>query len=93
MKNYLFFAFFFLCFLSSKAQVVNQSTNGGGNIVISEVNYHSDNGLDSGDWFELHNTTAQPVNVAGWIFRDDQIIDSYTIPQNTTIPANGYLVL
>lgn len=72
---------------------VCQSVNGGGNIVISEVNYHSDNGLDSGDWFELHNTTAQPVNVAGWIFRDDQIIDSYTIPQNTTIPANGYLVL
>lgn len=64
-----------------------------GNITISEVNYHSDNGLDSGDWLELHNTTAQPVNVSGWVFKDSNPLDSYTIPQNTTIPGNGYLVL
>ena len=93
MKNYLLFAFFYLSFLSSEAQTINQSINGGANIVISEVNYHSDIGINGGDWFELHNTTAQPINVDGWIFRDNQIIDSYTIPQNTTIPANGYLVL
>lgn len=79
--------------LPSVANPICQSVQGGGNVVISEVNYHSDNGLDSGDWIELHNTTGSPVNVAGWVLKDAGITNTYTIPQNTTIPANGYLVL
>lgn len=75
------------------AQPACQSVLGGGSLVVSEVNYHSDNGLDSGDWIELHNTTAQPLNVSGWVFKDAVQTNSYTIPPNTTIPANGYLVL
>ena len=85
MKKVLLSTLAFLSFSLTQAQISS--------VTISEVNYHSDNGLDSGDWLELHNTTAQPVNVSGWLFKDSNILDSFTIPQNTTIPGNGYLVL
>lgn len=64
-----------------------------GSVVVSEINYHSDSGLDSGDWFELHNTTNQTVDVSNWVFKDGSISNSYTFPINTTIAPNGYLVV
>lgn len=64
-----------------------------GSVVVSEINYHSDNGLDSGDWFELYNTTNQAVDVSNWTFKDGNVGNSYTFPLNTTIAPNGYLVL
>lgn len=62
-------------------------------IVVSEINYHSDNSLDGDDWFELHNTTSAPINIGNWQFKDDNVGNSFTIPNGTIIPANGYLVL
>lgn len=64
-----------------------------GNVVVSEINYHSDPGLDSGNWFELHNTTNQTLDVSNWVFSDNNPGNSYTFPLNTTIAPNGYLVV
>lgn len=69
------------------------SAFGGGSIIVSEVNYNSNNTIEAGDWVELKNTTGSPINVSGWVFRDSNVANSYTIPANTTIPAGGYLVL
>ncbi len=59
-------------------------------VVINEIMFSpmSENDLD--EFVELRNRTAAPVNISGWRFTDG--ID-FTFPANTTIPANGYLVV
>jgi hypothetical protein len=59
-------------------------------VVINEIMFSpmSDNDLD--EFVELRNQSATPVNVSGWRFTAG--ID-FTFPANTTIPANGYLVV
>jgi hypothetical protein len=62
-----------------------------GSIVINEILTHTD--MPDGDWIELHNTTAAPINIGGW-FLSDNIDDlrKYQIAAGTTIPAGGYIV-
>jgi hypothetical protein len=46
------------------------------------------------DSIELHNASAQPVNVSGWSLTDNELVpDKFIIPPGTPpIPAGGYLV-
>jgi hypothetical protein len=59
-------------------------------IVINEV---ESSGGDPGDFVELYNASGAPVDVSGFIFRDDDDTHTYTIPASTTIAANGFLVV
>ncbi len=59
-------------------------------IVINEV---ESSGGTPGDWVELYNTSPNPVNLAGFTFRDDNDAAGYVLPAGTTIAGNGYLVL
>jgi hypothetical protein len=65
-----------------------------GSIVINEVLAHSHD--TAPDWIELHNTTAQDINIGGWFLTDnnngDPNIMKYQIPDGTLIAANGYRV-
>lgn len=58
-------------------------------IVINEINYHSANG---GDWLELYNPNAQPVDISGWVLEDESG-GYFSLPANTIMPSDGYLVL
>jgi len=68
-----------------------------GAVVINEV--MAENGLvvNNGgfypDWVELLNTTAQPIDLAGWSLTDDSNPRKFVFPANTLIPANSYLVV
>jgi uncharacterized protein (TIGR03437 family) len=57
---------------------------------INEV--ESDGGTP-GDWVELANVSAAPVDISGFILRDNDDTRNYVIPVGTVIPASGYLVL
>ncbi len=46
----------------------------------------------NGEWFEVHNTTGAPVNLAGWTLTDDAS-DRHVIKGSLVVPADGYLVL
>ena len=63
-------------------------------VVINEILYRPGGATypeDTGkEWIELKNTDGAPVSVAGWKF--DKGVN-FTFPANTTIPANGYLVV
>lgn len=59
-------------------------------VIINEIMYHPLSERDEDEYVELHNRTAQPVDVSGWRFTDG--ID-FTIPEATSIPANGFLVV
>ena len=60
-------------------------------ILINEALTHTD--LPAVDSIELHNPTGADVNVGGWFLTDDgKVPTKFRIPDNTTIPAGGYVV-
>lgn len=61
-------------------------------ITISEIHYNSDSTRNSGDWFELYNTTSNPIDISSYRLRDSSATGLYLVPSGVTIPANGYLV-
>jgi len=71
-----------------------------GDIVITEI--MNDPALVSdtvGEYFEIYNTTASPIDIVGWTLKDDGS-DTYVIVSGgasgtgtTIVPAGGYLVL
>lgn len=71
----------FLCFLLSiHAQMV-----------ITEIMYNPPpSGTDTLEYIELYNNTNGPVNISGWHFTEGV---TFTFPANTTVPANGYVVV
>ncbi len=60
-------------------------------IVVNEVLTHTD--LPQKDAVELYNTTNASINVGGWYLSDsNNNYAKFRIPNNTIIPAHGYLV-
>ena len=46
------------------------------------------------DWVELYNNDSSPVNLTGWSLTDDATLPAkWYFPANTTIPANGFLLV
>ena len=62
-------------------------------VVINEINYNGFAGTDPGDWVELHNPGTTVIDLAGWIFKDEDDDHIFVIPDETSLPAGGYLVL
>ncbi len=67
-----------------------------GDIIINELMANTT--AATGDWVELRNTTASPIDLSGWFLSDHGATDTsdtdlarYQIPSGTIIPANGYL--
>lgn len=60
-------------------------------VVINEVQSNDPGG--GPDWVELANPTAEALDLSGLVLKDNKDKDPYTIPEGTTIPANGYLVI
>lgn len=67
-------------------------------VVINEFLAQNTSGLQDedgqrSDWIELKNTTAAPINLAGWHLTDDAAdLDKWSLP-DVNIPAGGYLVV
>lgn len=59
-------------------------------VKVNEVESNSD---PVGDWVEFFNTGTQPVDLSGYVFRDNDNTRGYTIPSGTVIAAGGFLVL
>ena len=60
-------------------------------VILSEIQYHPASAADSGDWFELHNPGTAPVDLTGWIVRDDTD-SNVSVLSGGVIPAGGYAV-
>ncbi len=46
------------------------------------------------DWIELYNTSAETVDISGYFLSDDDNnTTKWKIPQGTTIPGKGYIVI
>ncbi len=60
---------------------------------VVKVNEVESNGGTPGDWVELYNTSDAAVDLAGYVFRDNDDTRGYTLPTGLSIPARGFLVL
>ena len=62
-------------------------------LVINEINYHSADTFNPGDWVELYNPHSYTLDVAQWVFKDESDLHEYVIPSGVSIPSHGFLVL
>ncbi len=62
-------------------------------ITISEINYHSDSTRNAGDWFELSNYGAAPLDISDWHLQDSEFYNDFIIPTETVIPPFGFVVI
>jgi len=62
-------------------------------LVINEINYKDGTNFVAGDWAEIFNPTAAPVEVSGWKVQDDDPTHNFVIPVTTRVPARGFLVV
>jgi hypothetical protein len=61
-------------------------------ILVNEILSNSE--TPQVDAIELYNPTGSAVNVGGWYLSDNRSMPKkWKIPSNTTIPANGYLLV
>lgn len=75
------------------ANACGQEPSGPPDVVMNEV---ESNGDPVGDWVELRNRTASPVNVSGWKILDNDpahVATPVVVPGGTTIPAGGYYAI
>lgn len=63
------------------------------NIIVSEINYNSNNDFETGDWFELYNNGDAAVNLSEWHFSDNSDENKYTIPLGTVINPGQRLII
>jgi len=80
-------------FVTTAASTRGTINNCGAPTAAVKINEVESNADAIGDWVELFNTSAQPVDLSGYVFRDDDNTRGYTLPAGSIIPANGYLVL
>ena len=60
-------------------------------VVINEVQSSAPN--DGPDWIELANPTDWELDISGIVIKDNDDTHEYVIPEGTTIPANGFMVI
>lgn len=81
----------FVTTTSGTKGTANACPTPGAGIVWNEV---ESNGDPVGDWAELYNAGAAPVDLSGFGFRDNDVTHArYILPAGTIVPAGGYLVL
>lgn len=70
------------------------NANAGLSLVIDEINFHSDNSTDAGDWLELYNYGATAINLSNAVILDGDRYENYcVIPNNTSIAAGARLIV
>ena len=81
-KGFLTFAFaLWLCVVAHGADT---------DVVINEILYSADSMNNGGEFIELYNRGAAPVDLGNWVLTD--AVD-FTFPAGTVIPGGGYLVV
>ena len=66
------------------------ASTAGDNIIFSEVQYNPSGAEPKGEWFELYNPTAHPIDIHNWTFEDNH--DTYQVPVSFILEPNHYYV-
>ncbi len=66
-----------------------------GSVILTEIMQNPATPVydNDGEWFEIYNTTANDIDLQGWVFVDDATAtELFTVTSALIIPANGYLL-
>lgn len=65
-----------------------------GSILFSEVDYKTEDALnDPDEWLELFNRSDAAVDLSGWVVKDGNNLNSFTLPIGTSLAPSDYVVL
>ena len=64
-----------------------------GQVAFGNVELTPPADFDPEDWVELYNAYDVPVDISGWVFKDEDDAHIFILPDNTIIAAGDYLVL
>jgi len=63
-------------------------------LIFSEVSFNSMPGANlAGDWVEIYNTTAQPINLVGYVFRDADDSHTYVFSNQVITPGQHHVLV
>ncbi|MEZ4922355.1 MAG: CotH kinase family protein [Crocinitomicaceae bacterium] len=62
-------------------------------VIFNEIACYQLDGDSCGDWVELYNRSDKEIDISGWTFTERGYKNGWELPQDTRLPANGYLVL
>jgi len=62
-------------------------------VVINEINYHSADVFDTGDWVELVNSSDASVDISGWSLRKGLGNARFIFPGGSVLAARRYALL
>ncbi len=60
--------------------------------IINEINYHSSNDFDAGDWIEIYNPSENLIELKNWKLKDNNIENVFFFP-NLYLYPKSFLVL
>ena len=73
--------------------VADEDSLSSGMVVVTEVMHHPLSASDAeGEWFEIVNTSADTLELAGWTFRSDDG-DAFTVDGSLVLEGGGRAVL
>lgn len=61
-------------------------------IVISEINYHNEPSVNSGNWIELFNAGDAAVNLSAWKIKDANPLHQFIIPDDFILEPGAFWV-
>jgi len=61
--------------------------------VINEINYNVSASFDAGEWVEIYNPNLVSYDISNWRLKDANNTPYFAIPNGTTLPPQGYLVI
>jgi len=62
-------------------------------IIITEINYNSNNDFDAGDWIEIYNNSDNAIDISEWTIRDASDAYKYIIPYGTVLSVAERLII
>ena len=62
-------------------------------VVVSEINYNSDNGFDSGNWIELWNPTTVPIEMTGFSLQNGTPYNKIDFPDGTRLEGDERIII
>jgi len=64
-----------------------------GTVVVSEIKYQPADDFETGDWIELFNNGNIPVDLNGWVIKDDNNLNTFTLPPGSLLYAGQHMVI
>lgn len=62
-------------------------------VIFTEINYNSHPDYDTGDWVEIYNRGAAPMDLSNWVFKDKNDSNAFVLPTGITLMPSAYLVI